>query len=414
MKNIFFLVSFILLSVTSFSQDVSDDIEVYLNNIIDDLPGSSGNDYQKPTTAELNTWGDMLDTIFNNKLEAANNLANTLNYKVVDFLDNTFQTNNRFYIIEEKEPRSKHWGVYVISKNPLRDKLIIQAPHPKYDTNTGDQAVFCFKRLLPKALFISGTHRCNHSEYSDCSGSTSVCGGGSSPYRISDNPHNTNSVFHRTTEKIFDKFDNTVFVQLHGFGKKESDPYVIMSNGTHVSPSTDYVTLIKNGLLQADPSLTFKIAHIDTDWYRLIAFSNVQGRYINKSSDPCAENASNSEGRFVHIEQERSKLRNDSLGWHKMYLALKSVFDITTNSVTLVSDNKHIKVFPNPNSGCFNVNLRNKGNVTIWNSQGICVFDKLTTASTLNIDIENQTSGIYLIRIISKNGIYQEKFLLMK
>jgi len=413
MKTIFLLSAFILLFKISFSQDVEGDIEIYLNSIVDDLPGSNGNDYQVPATADLNTWANTLAYVFNSQIEPANDLANTLNYQIVDFIDTTLQSNNRFYIIEEKKPQSKYWGTYVISVAPLCDKLVIQAPHPKYDSNTGYQAVFCFKRLQAKALFISGTHRCNNSQLSDCSGTTSVCGS-SSPYRVSDNAHNTNSIFHRTTGELFNNFDNTVFVQLHGFGKKDDDPYVIMSNGTRVTPTVDYNTLIKNGLLQADASLTFKIANINTSWNRLIAFTNVQGRYINNSSDACTENASNSEGRFVHIEQERSKLREDSIGWHKMYSALKSVFDATTDIVPL-ADNNHIKVFPNPNNGSFQVNLTGKADITIWNSNGLCIYDNLNTdESTLNINIKNQASGIYIIRIRYKNGTCQEKLLIVR
>ena len=186
-----------------------------------------------------------------------------------------------------------------------------------------------------------------------------------------------------------------------------------MSNGTRVTPSVDYVTLIKDGLLQADPSLTFKLAHIDTYWTRLIAFSNVQGRYINNSSDPCTVDASSSEGRFVHIEQERSKLRNDTIGWYKMYSALKGVFDVATNITPLANNNNLIKIFPNPNNGDFHINLKSKCNITIWNSYGLCVFNSNADTSTLNINLRNQASGIYIIRIISQNGIYQDKFLLI-
>jgi len=33
------------------------------------------------------------------------------------------------------------------------------------------------------------------------------------------------------------------FIQLHGFGKQSADPYVIMSNDTRESPTSDKATL---------------------------------------------------------------------------------------------------------------------------------------------------------------------------
>lgn len=119
---------------------------------------------------------------------------------------------------------------------------------------------------------------------------------------------------------------NTIFVQLHGFGKDDGDPDVIMSNGTTETPDTDYASLIKDALLDEDNTLTFKIAHIDTDWTRLRGFTNTQGRFINSSPDPCSTSASSTTGRFIHIEQAKPKLRKNASSWAKMSNALGSVF----------------------------------------------------------------------------------------
>ena len=129
------------------------------------------------------------------------------------------------------------------------------------------------------------------------------------------------------TENLFTNISNSVFIQLHGFGKKSTDPYVIMSNGTQITPPTDYATLIKDALLIEDNTLTFKLAHIDTDWTRLRGFTNTQGRFINESTDPCSNSATATTGRFIHIEQEKSKLRDSATEWMKMSNALKAVFN---------------------------------------------------------------------------------------
>jgi hypothetical protein len=415
MRNI--LLVFILFCFKiSFSQNISGDIEIYLNNLIEDLPGSSGDDFQSPNTADLNSWNNMLNEIFATDLESARSFATLFNYQITDILDTTLQSNNRFYIIEEKAPQTNYWGTYVLSTDALRSNLIIQAPHPEYDINTGYQAIYCFKRLIPNALFISGTHRCNHSEYSDCSGTSTVCGP-SSPYRISDNAHTTNSVFQETTEFLLQKSSTSVFVQLHGFGKRSTDPYVIMSNGTRITPEIDYVTLIQEGLEHADPSLTFRNAHIDLSWSRLIAFTNTQGRLINGSQNPCYENPTNSVGRFVHIEQERTKLRSDEDAWSKMHLALEEVFSIDTITTGVASYQKdeNIIIFPNPNNGQFQVKLERNSRISIFNNLGSIVYEyQNSEPGRISIDLKDQPPGFYYLKVFQKDEIFHSKFVIVK
>ncbi|MFK5959597.1 MAG: fibronectin type III domain-containing protein [Lutibacter sp.] len=302
-------------------------IETYIGNFINGVPGDSGNNYKKPTSNQLVTWEIVINEILNQNISEAVLKSSELNYQINEFTDTTLTPNQIFYILEEKSVKENHWGVYVFSKTPSIGNLILQAPHIKNDINTGKQAFYCFKNNLAKAVFLSGTHRCNHSEFSSCSGTTTTCNSGSQPYRISDMAHNTNTVFQKTTEILYTNVANSVFIQLHGFGKNDSDPYVIMSNGTRETPTIDYALQIKEALMNEDSSLTFKLAHLDTDWTRLIGFTNTQGRFINGSSNPCNTSATTTTGRFIHIEQEKSKLRENQDGWLKMSNALKSVFE---------------------------------------------------------------------------------------
>ncbi len=412
MRNTLILFLLVSLFPAVLAQEMSGDIESYLNEFVDDMPGSSGNDYSVPSTTELTRWETMLNYLFDdNDIASARSVAATFNYQIVVFTDNTLSANNTFILIEEKTPQTKYWGSYVISQSPLRDNLVLQAPHPQYDTNTGKQAVYCFKRLIPLALFISGTHRCNHSQSSVCSGTASVCGN-SGPYRVSDNPHNVTSVFHRATEVLSDKYPNSIFIQLHGFAKLSSDPYLIMSNGTRVTPTVDYCSLIKEALLDVDNTLTFKIAHIDQSWTRLIAFTNTQGRYINNSSNPCTSNATTTEGRFVHIEQERTKLRSNSEGWEKMYLALKEVFDVNTTAIKTF-DKQQANLHPNPNNGVFKVEIKEAGELSIYNTNSKRVYhQKLKHKEMLTVDLSAETPGLYALIVKYKTATEYAKVLI--
>jgi chitodextrinase len=307
-------------------QIASGNIEDYVSNIIDNAPSSGGDNYAAPTTTQLETSSEVVNAILTDDVDEAVLKSGEIGYQITEFTDTSLSPNKIFYIIEKKSQSSNFWGTYIFNKNPDRGDLIIMAPHSKYDTNTGKEAVYCFKNSLARAVFINGTHRCNSEDLSSCSGSTSACGT-SEPFRISDMAHTTTSMFQGVTKTVFNSITSSVFIQLHGFSKQASDPFVIMSNGTRETPSTDYATLIKDALLVEDNSLTFKLAHIDTDWTRLIGFTNTQGRFINNSSDACNEYATSTTGRFIHIEQEKSKLRDDVTGWSKMGNALKNVFN---------------------------------------------------------------------------------------
>ena len=307
---------------------MSGSLEDYLLDFYSTIPGSSGDNFVAPTTCQLSNWGSAVNGILQNNPGFAQSIANTFNYRVIKYKDTVPEPDQLYYILEEKTPLKNYWGIYVFNPSPCRKNLVLQAPHPKYDYNTGKQTIYCYTRLDAKAFCMSGAHRCNNSSESVCDGTSSVCTGSSAPYKISDNAHNTNSVFQETTQQIFYTDTNTIFVQLHGFTKQDTDPYVIMSNGTRNTPAVDYVVQIKDSLEVIDPVLTFKIAHIDTGWNKLVAFTNVQGRMLNESSDPCSQGVSDTGpgANFMHIEQEKIRLREDSTKWNKMYQALEQVF----------------------------------------------------------------------------------------
>lgn len=247
----------------------------------------------------------------------------SLDYSVVQFTDTTGTEDQIYYMLKNKG--TNYWGTYVL--NPLYCRsLVVQSPHPIKDFNTGKQGVYVFRET--KALFfaMSGTSRCNQTAFSSCDGTTTVCSGSDDKFRLSDMAHNDSTVFQSTTDTLARRFPQSVFVQLHGFDKGSSDPYVIMSNGTRNTPTPDYVTQIRDELYAIDTVLTFKRAHIDVSWNKLVALTNTQGRRINGSSDPCSTSPSATSGRFIHIEQEKTRLRNNSSGWAKMVSALSTVF----------------------------------------------------------------------------------------
>ena len=408
MKRILFLL-FISLSLSVFSQTDSGDLEVYLNNKLSNMPGETGNDYKVPTSGNLTTWGNIINAILTDDISTARTQAATVNYQVVTYTNTSLSLNRTFYVLEEKNSQTNYWGTYVFSKNPDRNNLVLQAPHSDHDFNTGKQAVYAFNRLNNIALFLNGTQRCNNSTASSCDGTTTVCSGSSAAFRVSDQAHNGNNMFQKTTEVLFNQISNSVFIQLHGFSKKSTDPYVIMSNGTDKTPTIDYATMIKNQLLSADNTLTFKLAHIDTSWDRLRGFTNTQGRFINGSANPCNTSASATSGRFIHIEQEKTKLRQDAAGWEKMNIALANVF-----AKTLSVNEFSKKVFltsENPFTNSITFSAKNISKVELFNVLGKSVYSKTTNKENININTRKLSSGIYFLKVHIKGSVFTKKMI---
>ncbi len=301
----------------------------YVDNIVDQIPGTSpANLYQIPNSSETALWRQVIQAIMSADYADAHSLAASLEYRVVHYTDNSVSPNREYYVLERVSGATSHyWGTFIFNPNPKRYRLIIQSPHPRHDTNTGYQGFRVFRDSGARAFFVSGVHRCNNTASSPCDGSTTACNSTSEPYRVSDQPHNVTGTFQITTEEMLAFVPDLIIIQPHGFSKGDGDPYVIASNGTRYSPSgTDYLVELCNNLYAQDNVLTFKIAHIDTDWDELIARTNVQGRLLNQSPNPCGTYAYTTTGRFLHLEQAYDRLRSNATNWNKLVNAVILTF----------------------------------------------------------------------------------------
>ncbi len=314
---------------------MSGDIVNHLGQIIDDMPGDTGDDYAAPTNPQLANWETCLVNLLQKKYAECEVIANQLNYDLIRFTDNG--NNQVYYILQSQPLGSNYWGTYVFNPTACQSNLIIQAPHPRNDSNTGDQGIFILKEIGALFFMVAGTHRCNSDIFSACSGTTSTCDNGAEKFRESDMAHTDESIFHKTTAILLDTLIQPFFIQLHGFSKGTDDPSLILSNSTTIAPPIDYLSKLGNALVAIDPTLTFEVAHLNPS-IKLKGTTNTQGRLINGSSNACFIASPTNTGRFLHIEQERPKLRADAIGWQKMADALKVTFrnlNLGTNSLIL-------------------------------------------------------------------------------
>ena len=324
MKSLVPFLFLIFLQISVFAQRVVfGNLEHYIEDFVETLPVAGSNLYQDPFETDRENLGLAMQMMVQGKFMEGQDFAALSGYEIIRYIDNSQPNNRVFYALQPMPGGDNYWGIFFLNPNGCRN-LIIQCPHPKFDNNTGREGAYIFTHLDVKGLMISGTHRCNSITKTICSGTTTACGS-SSAYRISDIAHNDESLF-QTITNILAADEQTYFLQLHGFAKSSGDPNLIISNGTRLTPESDPIADLRNALLAIDSELAFKIVHIHTDWTRLTAFTNTQGRFLNNSSDPCFENATSPSGRFIHIEQEFDRFRRDENGWELMRQGLENVF----------------------------------------------------------------------------------------
>jgi len=335
-----------------------------IESMINALPDKYGNDggleiiYEPPTENERI---DFAETVFRNvyyeQYELAATNALTLGYRLVEFFDTDLA--KTYYILERnpglpiEDKNLYHWGIFVFNPEPVRGQLVIQAPHPLFDSDTGLQANYVFQYTEASFLFIAGTHRCNKATPSGCSGSSSVCSPNSAPqefkdegnvYRQADVAHATDSMFDVLTRWLEDELNNYYFfIQLHGFGQDELEPDAILSNGVDEAKQpvgVDYLSILNDQIKLAwadshgGEQLYTEVGHIDDDhnFSTLLATSSVQGRYLNGGSSPCTSSTGTTNlGHFLHIEQGNPTIGNvehlrSPNNWMVMSIAIINTF----------------------------------------------------------------------------------------
>ena len=308
---------------------LSGDITTHVDSVITEIGDETPQDLYAPLNASQQTlWRQMIQNIMSGDIASAHGSATTIDYRVVEFTDTESATGKVYYILERTPGTStNYWGTFIFNPEPRRPKLAIQCPHPLQNRNTANQGVRVFRAANARACFIAGTHKCNSTSYSSCSGTSSTsCSETPEPYRDCDQAHIDIGTFQLTTEEMLISIPDMIVIQPHGYTKGTGDPDIIMSNGTHYTPTVDYLPTLRDNLLSQDNTLTFKIPHIDTEWTYFTGHENAQGRLINESIDPCDSDASSATGRFIHLEQAYTKLRDTEANWAKLANAVVMTF----------------------------------------------------------------------------------------
>jgi hypothetical protein len=418
MKKIIYSVIFLVNMQMLYTQTpVTGDLAAYVNTFISGMPNGNGTDeYQTPTATQLTRWGNILTNILQGQYAAANDTAALIDYRLLEYTDNTITPNRLYYVLEKTTSGANYWGMFIYYPNAARPQLFVMCPHPKNDTNTGQEGFLVFKNDRARAYIVAGTNRCNSSLYTTCEGTITSCTGSSEASRKSDQPHNVDDTFQKSTEILIANIANLVVLQVHGFSKGTGDPDAIIGNGTYYSPSgTDYANILKSSLELVDTSLVVQAVHIDGSTENT-GTTNTQGRLLNGNSVPCTQNNQIANGRFLHVEQALTGLRNSQSNWNKLVRAIALAIPIPSvvagnwnqtstwsggvipdsASSAMVAANQTITVDDN-NAKCFSVFFGGTSSKIAMSTSGILnVYGDFNLYSTSHTAFSSWASGAKL------------------
>jgi len=215
-----------------------------------------------------------------------------------------------YYLVQE--PTIRGWGYYVVNPN-TETPLIVEAPHAENDAHTDEQAIDVLLKLNARALLVSTAYRCATRVRSRCSGRTLACEYRKqrwAPYRISDVAHTERAIFHVAHAALFEQWNDSLVVQLHGFDRRPGRRmHFIVSDGTRRrrrrdSLSNRLVRLLRRHVRPRRSVLSCNNPErLPGSAPPLCGTQNVQGRHANGSANPCRRSPRRSRNRFVHIEQ---------------------------------------------------------------------------------------------------------------
>lgn len=96
------------------------------------------------------------------------------------------------------------------------------------------------------------------------------------------------------------------------------------------------------------------------------------------------------------------------VNYRAVYLLKTDAGGIISNSHEIYGKNNDLKIFPNPTTGKINIVAENIKQVEIYNISGI----KVKSTNKKEIDLSQQSKGVYLIRVITNKGAMTKKIII--
>lgn len=296
---------------------VTGDLSARVDAVQDAMPRRGEEGFDPPSDTELTHWRDLVGALVEKDTTTARSLAadHAPSYQVISFTDTT--SRQTYFLLQEVPTVERGWGSVVVNPDPVRH-LAVEVPHPVFDLDTYQQGVDLFLQSGARLLLMAGTHRCSNQAPSPCDGQTSVCNDGQ--YHISDMAHVVEAPFQVTHEVMTNQWPKITSLSLHGNGNDDCET-VFLSGGVPEESSP-----VIDDLAQALDNRGVEVGVPGASACPLVGSTNVQGRYTNGASTPCTDAASETEGRFIHVEQRRS-FRESSAKYERLIQSVNATFD---------------------------------------------------------------------------------------
>jgi hypothetical protein len=310
--------------------EVNGDLQAFLEGIT--YGSQDDGRFQVPTAEQQVAFGQVVLLILQGNYELAHEWAGDLGYELVAWADTV--TSHLYYVLRETSPIPSplaHGGGTYVFRPSAAYNVAMHAPHPKADTDTGQQAIATFMAGDARYFMLAGAHRRSHPDPSPCQDF--------SDYRPSDAVHNTAHYFY-VAHRVMEDYDDTIhYVELHGYG---SDSFDIIASQCATGGNPAVVNLSET-LADTDPG-DYTLMHVlesvigDAGEFAACIYSpvldtgpddkytqylgggtNTLARYTNGSASVCDQPAllENNTHRYLHLEQSWD-IRTDEANSERM------------------------------------------------------------------------------------------------
>lgn len=136
------------------------------------------------------------------------------------------------------------------------------------------------------------------------------------------------------------------------------------------------------------------------------AYSNAHLFYANSSNLNILGFNNIGQGRSVRCVKDTRSVNT----FHKAVNNVNEIFTVNDNENL---DDSYIQIYPNPNTGLFSINLKDitEGTIQILNINNSVVYSKQFNSSDIEVNIQGQPSGIYIVKIQSGSKIITKKII---
>lgn len=239
-------------------------------------PAAKSNLFVVPTQSEMKDFAALWQTMANGTAAENISLAEQHGFELLSYTDKDFDGSESI-LLREKKPVRRGWGLYARRVNP-QNAIIIEVPHPIFDTGTPAVGLDAFRALNAAALLVAGSHR--HANPDDSA----------------DAAHSPQTIF-QAIHTAATADGSAVVLQIHGFAAAHHPGYPQIVLGGNQSPASVSLAASLSEALQ-NVGLSVGVCG-SGQWEKLCGTRNLQGDTIPNDT-------------FLHIELNEAVRANDA------------------------------------------------------------------------------------------------------